>query len=421
RIDGSAAPSTSQAEIGGSSSSSASGSLRSLINSCRQKLASRSPVEWARYLLTEPGAPVLVAVPLLLAEILVCALIVWRVPYTEIDWRAYMQEGFLNGTRDYRLLSGDTGPLVYPAGFCAFAAIYLTNTAIVLLILPPYWPGTALPCSCAAYPIECILSTCCVYSTIQLLCYSFTRALLCFLYDRWSVGCVLYSLAVSVKMNILLYAPGLLLLLLMRHHVWEVAGQLSVCALIQLLLGAPFLTYSTSAYLGRAFEFSRQFLFKWTVNWRFLPEAVFHNRLFHAGLLTVHLTLLLVFLLAYARTRRLSISRLIRFHPLQAAGKQQGETVLPAVEDIACVLFVSNFIGVVCARSLHYQFYFALSGLAVQAARRPPQLLLLGCIELCWNTYPSTSFSSGLLHCCHAVMIVLLMLRLLRPAAVKTD
>ena len=46
---------------------------------------------------------------------------------TEIDWNAYMQEveGFLNGTLDYELLKGETGPLVYPAGFVyVFSALY---------------------------------------------------------------------------------------------------------------------------------------------------------------------------------------------------------------------------------------------------------------------------------------------------------
>lgn len=38
---------------------------------------------------------------------------------TKIDWDAYMSQvsGFLEGERDFRNLKGDTGPLVYPAGF----------------------------------------------------------------------------------------------------------------------------------------------------------------------------------------------------------------------------------------------------------------------------------------------------------------
>ncbi|KAJ1485426.1 ALG3 protein-domain-containing protein [Baffinella frigidus] len=45
-----------------------------------------------------------------------------EVPYTEIDWVAYMQEvgGVISGERDYSLLKGNTGPLVYPAGFVWF-------------------------------------------------------------------------------------------------------------------------------------------------------------------------------------------------------------------------------------------------------------------------------------------------------------
>lgn len=57
----------------------------------------------------------------LLGEAALGSLIILRVPYTEIDWIAYMQEvgGWVgpDGTTDYMLLAGDTGPLVYPAGF----------------------------------------------------------------------------------------------------------------------------------------------------------------------------------------------------------------------------------------------------------------------------------------------------------------
>ena len=51
---------------------------------------------------------------LLLVEIFLNVLIIERTKYTEIDWRAYMQEveGVVNGTYDYYQLKGDTGPLV---------------------------------------------------------------------------------------------------------------------------------------------------------------------------------------------------------------------------------------------------------------------------------------------------------------------
>ena len=43
----------------------------------------------------------------------------------------------------------------------------------------------------------------------------------------------IFSLGVSVKMNILLFAPGLLILLLRRHSLTTAFLLLSVCALIQ--------------------------------------------------------------------------------------------------------------------------------------------------------------------------------------------
>ena len=51
---------------------------------------------------------------------------------TEIDWQAYMQEvqGFLDGDLNYTHLKGDTGPLVYPAGFLyVFSVLYYLCSA----------------------------------------------------------------------------------------------------------------------------------------------------------------------------------------------------------------------------------------------------------------------------------------------------
>ena len=57
---------------------------------------------------------------LLLMELNLGCLIIWKVPYTEIDWMAYMEEvdcWWIDGEYDYRQIHGNTGPLVYPAGF----------------------------------------------------------------------------------------------------------------------------------------------------------------------------------------------------------------------------------------------------------------------------------------------------------------
>ena len=77
----------------------------------------------------------------------------------------------------------------------------------------------------------------------------------------------------------------------------------------QVLLAAPFLFTNPIGYLSKAFEFQRKFLYQWTVNWRFLPEHVFLSGLFHALLLTGHLTCLLVFV--YKRWTRYNFQNIV--------------------------------------------------------------------------------------------------------------
>jgi alpha-1,3-mannosyltransferase len=61
-------------------------------------------------------------------EILVNVFVIYKVPYTEIDWKE-LEGVIVNGTMDYSQLKGDNGPLMYPAGFILFFAglFKLTN------------------------------------------------------------------------------------------------------------------------------------------------------------------------------------------------------------------------------------------------------------------------------------------------------
>ncbi|KAJ8497239.1 hypothetical protein OPV22_007791 [Ensete ventricosum] len=87
-------------------------------------------------------------------------------------------DGFLGGERDCTKLKGDTGPLVYPAGFLyVYSAIkFLTG-------------GEVFPCSDMSVSI-------------------FVTLLLVILLGQLPCG------AVSIKVNVLLYAPPRFLLLL---------------------------------------------------------------------------------------------------------------------------------------------------------------------------------------------------------------
>lgn len=400
-----------------------------------------------RAALLEPSYTPLVAACLCLAEGGVNLWVIRRVPYTEIDWKAYMEEveGFANGTLDYTQLKGDTGPLVYPAGFVyiflglyyatgrgtdirlaqyLFAGLYLLNLLLVFRIycrtnkVPPY---VFFFMCCASYRIHSIF-------VLRLFNDPVAMAILflainLFLEERWSWGCLLFSLAVSVKMNILLFAPGLLFLLLQRFGLLGCIPKLCICALLQIVLGLPFLLVNPMGYLTRSFDLGRQFQFKWTVNWRFLPEEVFQNRAFHAMLLLAHLAGLGLFALHRWHRSKESILTLLK----DPAERKHASPPL-TVNKIVYVLFSSNFLGICCSRSLHYQFYvwyfhtlpYLLWCTPTTKLAHMPKVLLLGVIELCWNTYPSTVCSSLSLHICHGLVLLQLWYGTAPPPAPHT-
>nr|XP_013015831.1 dol-P-Man:Man(5)GlcNAc(2)-PP-Dol alpha-1,3-mannosyltransferase isoform X3 [Cavia porcellus] len=331
------------------------GSAAQPVGFCRQWL--QRAWQERRLLLREPRYTLLVASCLCLAEVGITFWVIHRVAYTEIDWKAYMAqvEGVINGTYDYTQLQGDTGPLVYPAGFVyifmglyyatgrgtdirmaqhIFAVLYLATLLLVFLIyhqtckVPPF---VFFFMCCASYRVHSIF-------VLRLFNDPVAMALLflsinLFLAGRWGWGCCFFSLAVSVKMNVLLFAPGLLFLLLTQFGFHGALPKLGICAALQVVLGLPFLLENPLGYLSRSFDLGRQFLFRWTVNWRFLPEALFLHRAFHLALLAAHLSLLLLFAL-----RRWHRTGENRFHPVHLQLHRHLLQPLPALPVLRVVL-----------------------------------------------------------------------------------
>lgn len=74
---------------------------------------------------------------------------------------------------------------------------------------------------------------------------------------RWVLSVLLYSAAVSIKMNVLLMAPGVLAALLLHARLVHLAAGVAGGVALQLALGYPFLAAYPVSYVTRAFEFSR--------------------------------------------------------------------------------------------------------------------------------------------------------------------
>lgn len=348
--------------------------------------------------------------PLLwLFDAALCVAIVLKVPYTEIDWEAYMEQvaQIRSGERDYLQISGCTGPLVYPAGhvliydwlyqLCdggvdirlaqyVFVVLYLATLAVVLSIYRKAglksWYAIPLVLSKRLHSVYLLrLFNDCFVTFFAVLGVRLAQSY------RLTLAAVLFSAAVSIKMSALLYVPGLAMIVYSLRG-WKGASVGVPMVLVQAAVAYPFRKYPKS-YIKGAFNLGRQFLYKWTVNWRFVPEEVFSSPRFASSLLAIHVSVLLAL-------ARLTIRG--RLSP----------------RNIARVLTVSNLIGIACARSLHYQFYawfyWSIPLLAADCAEMLTQVLVIPalciCIEFSWLTYPSTAISSAFSLGCMCVLIL---------------
>lgn len=211
---------------------------------------------------------------------------------------------------------------------------------------------------------------------------------------KYTTSAFLFSLAVSIKMNILLFAPAYALIYYENLGLLRSIRYASIALATQILLASPFLFRDPYAYLKGAFNFSRVFLHQWTINWRFIDEATFTSSSFFKLLLVGHLIVL--FLIFWSRWLN--------------AFLMGRNTFSVKRDDPILTLFIANLIGVAFSRSLHYQFYiwyYHSLPMILWATNYSVvvKILILGCIEYSWNGYPSTNFSSLLLHASHIAII----------------
>ncbi|KAL0090653.1 glycosyltransferase family 58 protein [Phycomyces blakesleeanus] len=410
---------------------------QSTINSNDSKVIKLEDIgKFLTNVLMDPSYIWYIATILLLGELVLNIVIIQKVAYTEIDWTAYMQEvkGFIEGERDYLNLRGDTGPLVYPAGFVyiysglyyltnkgtnvrlaqyIFAGLYLATQAVVFALyskskkFPPY----ALALLCLSKRLHSIYALRCFNDPVAM--FFMYSCILAMIHKRWVFSGILYSLAISVKMNVLLFFPAFGILLWQAIGAWRTFAVLSLMGSIQIVLGYPFLSTYPESYLGRAFEFSRSFDYQWTVNWRMVTEKTFGSGVFAKSLLAGHAIVLFLFLYFVWCKRG---GGLVKVFLDGFKGNSVRRSVSP--DDILSMMFTSNLIGMVFARSLHYQFYswyyHALPYLLWQSVwmttgsqtfRNYIRIFVLATIEACWMTFPSTERSSWTLFACHAILL----------------
>ncbi len=103
------------------------------------------------------------------------------------------------------------------------------------------------------------------------------------------------SVAISVKMSVLLYIPAYLVALVKQRGLYSTVRLCLTIISVQGLLAYPFLLEHPLPYVQYAFNFGRVFLYKWTVNWRFLGEERFLDPNFAKALLVGHVSVLVAF------------------------------------------------------------------------------------------------------------------------------
>jgi alpha-1,3-mannosyltransferase len=122
-----------------------------------------------------------------------------------------------------------------------------------------------------------------------------------------------------------------------------------------------------------------------------LPENIFLSKQFAITLLTLHIGTLVFFTFIWLKAAKQQTQKRIFF----------GRRLAP--DYVLYTLMLSNYVGIIFARTLHYQFYswfFHAIPLLLWISPTYPvplRIILWAAMEYAFNVYPATAVSSAIL------------------------
>jgi len=299
--------------------------------------------------------------------------------YQDDDYYSYIEQAqtIREGNLNYDAISGRSGPVAYPALNSYLHLFYLnkyitddgqyytTARAICSLVhlITMYFIVRIYQLAFKDKPKLTNLVVLHCFSFISLQAFSekifndsyvtLYTVIAIYLFQTQFVflGCISVSLAIGFKANALIYLPAVYLLASKSRGIF--IGTLYVMMTLALQVGYayPFLSVYPQEYINRSYDFGRVYVHGHNFFWKFVPPFIIRLPVFNASLLLAQLGLLCFYLFSKWLKLKDCFSQL-GIWPIKLFPKYAEQDSFYVAE----VFFLCNFIGMVCARGIFFQY-----------------------------------------------------------------
>lgn len=250
-----------------------------------------------------------------------------------------------------------------------------------------------------------------LHSVFMLRCFNDCAAALClwlaiYLLQRraWTLGTAAYTWGLGTKMTLLLCLPAVAVVLFLGRGFRGALRMAMLMLEAQIAIAIPFLTVNARGYVARAFELTREFKYEWTVNMRMVPESIFLSKDLAVCLLVMNAAAVYGYidhqwLAPSGRSLGTMLPSFLRGRSPFTDREEAGISRRVTPRFVLATILTANNIGLLFARSLHYQFYAYLAWstpfLLWNAGLHPAVIYAVWAAqEWAWNVFPSTPASS---------------------------